>query len=96
MCYEGPVVNACNPSIREADEFEASLDCIARVCLKTSKQKWYVINYQSKGDCASNIDIRQEFKRKALARKNRPLLIDKEKTSIRKFASEGIAEAQPQ
>lgn len=61
-----------------------------------SKQKWYVMNYLSKGDWANNIDTRQEFKRKALARKNRPLLLDKEKTSIKKFASKGTVEAQPQ
>lgn len=51
------------------------------------------MNYQSKGDWASHFDIRQEFKRKALARKTKPFPIDKEKTSIRKFASEGTAEA---
>lgn len=54
------------------------------------------MNYLSKGDWANNIDTRQEFKRKALARKNRPLLLDKEKTSIKKFASKGTVEAQPQ
>lgn len=92
----GTVVHACNPSICEAGEFEASLDCTARVCLKTSKQKRYIMNYLSKGDWASNIDTRQEFKRKALARKTRSLLIDQEKTSIKKFTSKGTVEAQPQ